>query len=411
MLQRGNLPEALMELRLNKSIVKSIQASEIEEILLHFSKSMVTIDSEEELLWDMVKNCISILDFEDAVIYLMDESGEFLVQKAAIGPKSPDGKELINAMKIPLGSGVTGKVAQTGLPIVINDTRLEPDYIQDDEFRLSELAVPILLEGKVIGVIDSENSKEGYFTDQHLRILHAVASIYAGQIARLRAEQKAKKEQFERWKVQQRIYRMQMEAISAQLSPHFVFNSLNAIQHYILLEDKRKSLRFLSIFGKLLRYFLGQIHQETVLVRDEIQMLDWYLQLQKLRYEEKFVYDIEEHRVDALPNSKIPAVVVQSLIENLLEEHINQSQGNLRIKALFSIKEFEVHFKVQLEIPENECESKSKSEYFRELTPWEDYVKLINEIRPYQIKSQVKQEKSENGHCLKVVELIFPNLM
>ncbi|WP_332914005.1 GAF domain-containing protein [Algoriphagus boritolerans] len=172
--------------------MQPIHSKEIEEILVHFSTSMFSMNSEEEVLWDMVRNCISILGFEDAVVYLVDESGEYLVQKAAFGPKNPEGNQILNVLKIKIGKGVTGRVAESGLPMLVSDTRNDPEYIEDDQLRLSEIAVPIMLDGKVIGVIDSENSEIGFFSDQHVRILLSVASIYAGQIARIRAEKKSK---------------------------------------------------------------------------------------------------------------------------------------------------------------------------------------------------------------------------
>lgn len=391
---------------------KNIAPSEIEEILLHFSKSMVDLDTEDEILWDMVKNCISILGFEDAVIYLMDENDEYLEQKAAIGPKNPEGTEIINALRIKLNEGITGKVAATGIPMVIQDTRLHSNYIKDDEFRLSEIAVPILLEGKVIGVIDSENSEVNYFTDQHLKILLAVASIYSSRIAYIRALKTIKKKESERLAIQQKVTKLQTEVISAQLSPHFVFNSLNAIQHYILLEDKRKSLRFLSIFGKLLRYFISQIQEETVSVKEELQMLDWYLQLQKLRYESKLNYKIIEGNLEDYPKSKIPAIVVQSLIENLLEEHISQSNGNSEIELGFMCSEKEVKFRVTIKNRPLAKVKSATSTYYKSLTPWEDFVRMLNEIRPYKIKSQVSEElEPDKNSTLKSVQLIFPNLI
>ena len=388
-----------------------ISSKEIEEILFHFSSSMFSMESEDDILWDMVKNCISILDFEDAVVYLVDESGDYLVQKAALGPKNPEGDQLLNAIKIPMGKGVTGRVAASGLPLIIADTRLDPDYIQDDQFRLSEIAVPILLDGKVIGVIDSENSREGFFTEQHLRILLAVASIYASQIARIRAEQKVKSEQFERWKIHQKATKLQIEAISAQLSPHFVFNSLNAIQHYIITEDKRSSLRFLSIFGKLLRYFILQLHQESVLVSDEIQMIEWYLQLQKLRYGEKLKFKIIAHGISDHPNSKIPAIIVQSLIENLLEEQIDSSDGNLGIRIEFWLAKEKIDLKVLINNKVNGLEKSIQSDYFRSITPWQDYISLLNEIRPFEIKSEIGTQTcpDEKEEC-KAVQIRFPNL-
>ncbi|MFL0682051.1 MAG: histidine kinase [Algoriphagus aquaeductus] len=391
--------------------VKSISPKEIEEILYHFSKSMHGMDSEDQLLWDMAKNCISILGFEDAVIYLVDENNQVLVQKAALGPKNPTGTEILNALQIPIGEGITGKVAQTGLPILISDTRNYPEYIQDDEFRLSELAVPILLDGKVIGVIDSENSEADYFSKQHLRILMAVSSIYSSHMARIRAEKKAKEEQKERWKIQQKATRLQIEAISAQLSPHFVFNSLNAIQHYILLEDKRSSLRFLSIFGKLLRYFLAQLHEESVTVSDEVQMLDWYLQLQELRYGDKLKYSIQAVRLEEFPQAKIPSIIVQSLIENLLEEQIHLSDGNIGIQISFELSFELVELNVLINKRIENEEFVQNSAYLKSLTPWQDYIRLINDIRPYRIESKIGPAKCPDGNenC-KSVSIIFPNL-
>ena len=388
-----------------------ITHSGFEEILLHFSNSMVELETEEDILWDMVKNCISILGFEDAVVYLVDESHTYLEQKAAIGPKNPEGNEIINALRIKIGEGVTGKVAASGLPLIIHDTREEKDYITDDEFRLSEIAVPILLEGKVIGVIDSENSKANYFTDHHLKILLAVASIYASQIARTRALKSIKESEFERWKIQQKANRLQIEAISAQLSPHFVFNSLNAIQHYILLEDKRKSLRFLSIFGKLLRYFMSQLHEESVKVSEELQMLNWYLQLQKLRYDDKLSYSISEGNLNDHPHAKIPAIIVQSLTENLLEEHISKSNGNSEIEISFHVSNQEVKFDVLIKYKSSESDTQQSSSYFKSLTPWEDYVNMLNEIRPFEIKSKVTESSNPSSEGnIKAVQLIFPNL-
>ena len=66
----------------------------------------------------------------------------------------------------------------------IPDTRLDPRYICDDQPRLSELALPILLEGRVIGVIDSEHSQPGFFTAVHREILTTIASMTASRVSR-----------------------------------------------------------------------------------------------------------------------------------------------------------------------------------------------------------------------------------
>ncbi|MDN3203744.1 histidine kinase [Algoriphagus sediminis] len=391
--------------------MKEISPKEIQEILLHFSNSIQGIKDENELLWDLVHNCISILGLEDAVVYLVDESGERLEQKAAFGIKNPKEKEILNPIKISFGEGVTGKVAQNGIPIIIKDNSKNPDYIKDVKFMKSEIAVPLMLEGKVIGVIDSENSQAAYFGQQHLQIFLAIASIYSGQIARIRAERHSEKILKEKLEIEKKANNLQMQAISAQLSPHFVFNSLNAVQHFIVLEDKTRSLKFLNLFGKLLRYFLTTIQQEQIEVNREIQMLNWYLEIQSMRYREKFKYKLDHKGLDDFPNAQIPGIIVQSLVENLLESHIYKSDGNLKINIDFRIFKDEVLMNVAMENPDNKSIRVKNKEYTSSLPPWEEYVKLLNDIRPYTIKTNVREKSPASGLMqFKIIEITFPNL-
>ncbi len=394
-----------------RTLMKEISPKEIQEILLHFSNSIEGIRSESELLWDLVHNCISILGLEDAVVYVFDSSGKKLEQKAAFGQKNPKEKEILNPIKIPIGEGVTGKVAENGIPIIIKDNSKNPDYIRDVKFMKSEIAVPLMLEGKVIGVLDSENSQANYFSQQHLQIFLAIASIYSGQIARLRAERHTEEILQEKLQIEKKANNLQMQAISAQLSPHFVFNSLNAVQHFIVLEDKARSLKFLSLFGKLLRYFLTTIQEEKIEVAKEIQMLDWYLQIQFMRYREKFKYKLAQKGLEDFPNAQIPGIIVQSLIENLLESHIYKSDGNLKINIDFRILEKEVFMNVSMQYPDIEQNKSKKKEYTSTLPPWEEYVNLLNEIRPYTIKTEVNENTAVSSEMhLKTIEITFPNI-
>lgn len=388
-----------------------VSLKDLEEILLHFSQSMTKIDSEAELLWDLVGNCISKLNFEEAVVYLLDETGEFLVQKAAYGSKASQNRKILHSTRIPIGEGVTGKVVTSGLPALISDKRKYPEYIPDDQFMLSEVVVPILLEGKVIGVIDSENYEPGYFTEQHVRILNAVASIYSGQIARIRAEKKVKEDQEKLLELQKRNYQFQLEALSAQLSPHFVFNSLNSIQNQIFKEDKESSLRFLSIFSKLLRYFLTQLKEESASLKEEIQMINWYLEIQKLRYGKVLEYEVINSMNSFPKNAKIPSLVVQNLIENLLEEQIQSANGAIAIRIEFSELENKILMKVWVS-QEKSGESPEKRSFGNQLiSDWQGFVQLLNEIKSYRIQYDAGEKACPKGtaNC-KYVNLILPNL-
>ncbi|MCB1739067.1 MAG: EAL domain-containing protein [Gammaproteobacteria bacterium] len=139
----------------------------------------------DELVWLIAKTTISKLGLEDCVIYLLDEHRNILVQRAAFGPKSPEGQLIVNPIEIPLGQGIVGTVAMTGQPELIHDVREDPRYIVDDEPRLSELAVPIVLENRVLGVIDSEHSAAHFYTKEHVELLTIIASMASTRIGAL----------------------------------------------------------------------------------------------------------------------------------------------------------------------------------------------------------------------------------
>ena len=126
-------------------------------ILNNLALALLEPSQLEEVLWVVARTAIGGLGFEDCVIYLLDEQRGLLVQKAAYGPKNPVAKQILDPIEIPIGEGIVGSVAATGMSEIVSNTRHDPRYILDDHMRLSELAVPIVHAGRVIGVIDSEH--------------------------------------------------------------------------------------------------------------------------------------------------------------------------------------------------------------------------------------------------------------
>lgn len=143
----------------NRKSKRQRENLEIEKAINHLATSLHEQDGVDAILWDVTRNCISRLDFEDCVIYLVDEGKRVLVQKAAWGPKTTEENKILNPIEIPIGRGIVGSVAESGNPEIIPDTTKDGRYIVDDAHRLSELTVPIVYDGKVLGVIDSEHSK------------------------------------------------------------------------------------------------------------------------------------------------------------------------------------------------------------------------------------------------------------
>lgn len=150
--------------------------------LNELAKRLLRQEDLDDVLWTIVEDTISRLGLEDCVIYLVDENREYLVQRAAYGDKQTGERQIFQPIKIKLGQGVVGKVALTGKALLVNDTREIPDYIVDDAVRLSELAVPIIADEEVIGVIDSEHPLENYYTEEHVAAFTTIAGFVSSKV-------------------------------------------------------------------------------------------------------------------------------------------------------------------------------------------------------------------------------------
>ncbi len=172
-------------------IIYSLQQKlRMERMINAFATSLYGQNTTEDIFWDTAKNCIEKLGFTDCVIYQRNESRNVLLQTAAFGPKNPHRRDIVNIIEIPVGKGIVGSVAQTGKAERIGDTSKDPRYIVDDEKRLSEISVPVLVDGKVFAVIDSEHPQKNYYSVYHLRVLKKIAAICAERITKHLTEEK-----------------------------------------------------------------------------------------------------------------------------------------------------------------------------------------------------------------------------
>lgn len=389
----------------------SFSFDELEKILLYFSTSILEKNTEEETLWDLAQNCIAQLRFVDCVIYLLDEEKQALVQKAAHGPKNPKAEDILQPIDIPLGQGITGSVALSGVAEIVGDTSADPRYIVDDALRLSEIAVPILLDGKVLGVIDCEHPERYFFTGQHLRILSAIASICAVKLSRIRAERLAQREQQRLMEVQKQMEELKAKALKVQMNPHFLFNALNAVQYFITDDDKKSALSYLSLLGKLIRYRLAHFREETALLSSEIEALGWYLKLQQLRYGDKFSYSVETQHLKATDQIKIPALILPFILESAVEQAmLDQPAGNMHLRMEATDQEIKLHLLHNLRDPLDKNGNRMTN-YRDDMEPWQTQVAQLNRLQPWQVRESSTFLKNSDGHITGVdIHLDIPIL-
>lgn len=149
------------------------------EIINDVAKALLGKIDIHEIAWEVADNIAEYLGSVDCVIYLVNHKEQTLEQIAAYGNKINSDGHIINKKIHPIGKGITGTVAKTGIPEIITDTSKDSRYIVDDKKRLSEITVPIISDGQVIGIIDSEHDEKNYYTKEHLQTLENIANLVA----------------------------------------------------------------------------------------------------------------------------------------------------------------------------------------------------------------------------------------
>jgi sigma-B regulation protein RsbU (phosphoserine phosphatase) len=116
-----------------------------------------------------------VIDYEIFAILLLNEKTQELRFRFQIGYP----KEVAERMKVKVGEGVTGRAARLRQPVLVDDVRNEPGYIAAVPNVRAELAIPLIVKNRLIGVIDLEAQQIGYFTEEHKRLLTLIASRMA----------------------------------------------------------------------------------------------------------------------------------------------------------------------------------------------------------------------------------------
>jgi LytS/YehU family sensor histidine kinase len=268
------------------------------------------------------------------VIYKLNESTGALSQCAAHGPKNPELEKILSPIEIKLGEGIVGTVAKTGIAEIIPDTSHDPRYIVDDVRRYSEITVPIMAGDRVLGVIDSEHSKKRFFTQRHLTILSTIASLCAAKMIKAQAEaEKSETEQI-LMATKQQMADIEMQALRAQMNPHFIFNCLNSINRYIVKSDQATASLYLTRFAKLIRLILDNSNSKTVTLTNELEALRLYIEMESIRFEKQFTYNISLGDHVMPDHLYVPPLIIQPFVENAIWHGLlhKEGEGHLDIR-------------------------------------------------------------------------------
>ncbi|MBL7910801.1 MAG: tetratricopeptide repeat protein [Bacteroidia bacterium] len=213
--------------------------------------------------------------------------------------------------------------------------------------------------------------------------------------------------------LEKKNFELERNALSAQMNPHFIFNSLGSISGFISENDKEKAIEYLGIFSRLIRHNLEQSREQLVSVMQEAQMLKSYLFLQQLRYNNKFNFsiDLDEHMDDSIA---IPPMFIQPFIENAILHGVipKEENGNILIK-FYLVNDMQLVCEVQDDgIGKTESFNR-KSVYNTHkslaMTITEERMQIINSMHKEKIQISTNDVIDASGQISgTLVKLVFP---
>lgn len=132
---------------------------------------------------------------------------------------------------------------------------------------------------------------------------------------------------------------IEQQAFTSLMNPHFMFNALNSIQHYINLQDRKNANRYLSDFASLIRKNFEAAQQSFITLEEEIENIKIYLNLERMRFNDRFQFKIEIEDSLEIDDWMVPTMILQPLLENALLHGIMPSTIPGKISIRFVQKE------------------------------------------------------------------------
>ena len=216
---------------------------------------------------------------------------------------------------------------------------------------------------------------------------------------------------------EKRMAGLELQALRSQMNPHFVHNSLNAIQYFIQRNEVELSENYLSKFSQLIRLFFEYSRRQTVTIKEELDLLTNYLEIEKLRFEEKLQYNISVCDNIDVEEQLIPSMLLQPIVENAVNHGLfhKKEQGN--VKVLFKQLEdssYQVTVKddgIGIKKSKHIFKASSKNYQSNSSKVLHERLDLLNKSNEWHIKYQIQDISDiDNSKTGTVVSLTFKQM-
>ena len=226
---------------------------------------------------------------------------------------------------------------------------------------------------------------------------------------------KNKNEEIKLEKYSQELNKSKLTALRSQMNPHFMFNALNSIQDFIIQNKKEEASNYLGDFADLMRSYLNHSQEDTITLKQEIETLELYFRLEKVRFEDSFDFHIEIDNSIENDFIEIPSFLIQPFVENAIKHGLLHKQGSKKITVLFYF-DTQDYTKLICEIQDNGI-GREASTKFNLNKRYKSFatdanlnrLELLNQNFKNKIRSEIIDLKDEQGNSAGTkVKLIIP---
>ena len=155
-------------------------------------------------------------------------------------------------------------------------------------------------------------------------------------IAEAQAESYARENEIKLLEINKMLAESQLMALRAQMNPHFVFNCLNSIQECIVTQKYGEASKYLNKFSKLFRMVLNNSGKNLVSLQEEKEVLELYLELEQMRFEKSFSYELIVDEELEIEDTLIPSMLLQPYVENALWHGLMHKEGDRHLLIKFT---------------------------------------------------------------------------
>lgn len=243
--------------------------------------------------------------------------------------------------------------------------------------------------------IDNENKEYSLHRSQLILLLLGVISFLLISFGVFFIRQNKINARNEKLQLEQKLLRTQM-------NPHFIFNSLSSVQNFIVKQDDTKASIYLSRFSELVRSILNNSMEEQITLEEEINTIENYLELQKVRFPQKFSYSIELDEKIESESIVIPPMLAQPFIENAIEHGIKHkgSKGNIVVR--FKMNEQTLVYEVEddgigREKAQEILKKQNKNHKSLATSITQERIKVLNKKLKHKITLEIRDLKDNTG--------------